>query len=110
MLSSGYVNMEVLLYIWDQYIIGLDAPGFHDEYLPAIAAIYLMLVKEKLRGSESVSVNSLDKWVFPWWIHVLICNCKKPCVLLSACQSGDSYEKWGPQAASASVPVWGVSD
>ncbi|ELU01451.1 hypothetical protein CAPTEDRAFT_186844 [Capitella teleta] len=56
----GYVNMDVLLYIWDQYIIGLDAPGFHDEFLPAVLAIYLMLVKENLRAAETVSRYFLE--------------------------------------------------
>jgi hypothetical protein len=51
--------MDVVLYIWDQYIIGLDAPGFHDEFLPAVMAIYLMLVKENLRGAETVRSNAM---------------------------------------------------
>ena len=65
-LLLGYVNMEVLLFIWDQYMIGLDAPGFHDEFLPIVMAIYLMLVKEKLRGSDTVRLTSQTSGSHGW--------------------------------------------
>ena len=35
MMFPGYVNREVLLFLWDQYIIGLDSPGFAEDYLAA---------------------------------------------------------------------------
>lgn len=47
--------MSVVLFLWDQYMIGLDSPGFHDEYLPACTAVFLMLLKDKLKESRSVS-------------------------------------------------------
>ncbi len=51
--------MKVALFIWDQYVISLDAPGFHDVYLPVIMAVFLMLLKEKLKECQSVSASLL---------------------------------------------------
>lgn len=56
---SGYVDKEVLLYIWDQYIIGLDSPGFTDDYLPAITAVFLKLVADRLKSQKMVSFLKL---------------------------------------------------
>jgi len=47
--------MDVLLYVWDQYMIGLDAPGFGVEWLAIVTAIILGLLKDKFKECQSVS-------------------------------------------------------
>ena len=47
--------MNVVLFLWDQYVIGMDSPGFHDDYLSTVTAIFLMLLKDKLVQCNSVS-------------------------------------------------------
>jgi hypothetical protein len=47
-LFSGYLNMEALMFVWDQYVIGSDVGGFNDELVPLIAAIILILMREQL--------------------------------------------------------------
>ena len=54
---SAYVRLPVVCFLWDQYMIGMDSPGFHDDYLPAMMAIYLMLLQDKLRECLTVSLN-----------------------------------------------------
>ena len=49
--------METLLYVWDQYMIGLDTPGFNNEWLAITVTIMLGLLKEKMRDCNSVSTN-----------------------------------------------------
>ncbi|XP_064613164.1 uncharacterized protein LOC135476947 [Liolophura sinensis] len=51
----GYLNAETLLYIWDQYMIGLDTPGFSDELLSAVMATMFILLGERLRECTSTS-------------------------------------------------------
>lgn len=45
--------MDVVLYIWDQYIIGSDVPEFHAHFLPALTATYLLLLKDKLINANT---------------------------------------------------------
>ena len=52
---TGYLRMDVLLYVWDQYMIGLDAPGFGVEWLAIVTAIILGLLKDKFKECQSVS-------------------------------------------------------
>ncbi|XP_019622029.1 PREDICTED: uncharacterized protein LOC109468212 [Branchiostoma belcheri] len=40
----GYLQLDCLLYIWDQYIIGLDVPAY--QVLPTISTVLLMLLRE----------------------------------------------------------------
>ncbi|ESP02547.1 hypothetical protein LOTGIDRAFT_171946 [Lottia gigantea] len=46
----GYLKMDVLLYVWDQYIIGLDIPGFGTEWLAVVTATLLGLLQEYLKN------------------------------------------------------------
>ena len=48
--------MEVVLFIWDQYMISLDTAGFHEEYLPVVTAIFLSLLKDAIVECKSVSI------------------------------------------------------
>ena len=41
--------------MWDQYVISLDVPGYHDELIPIICAIILMLLRDQIMGSKSVT-------------------------------------------------------
>ncbi|XP_074640694.1 uncharacterized protein LOC141898601 isoform X2 [Tubulanus polymorphus] len=53
-LFIGYLNIDTILYVWDQYMIGLDSPGYHDELLPALTAVFLMLLSDKLKEASSL--------------------------------------------------------
>ncbi|KAG8590612.1 hypothetical protein GDO81_006812 [Engystomops pustulosus] len=44
----GYLNMNTLLYVWDQYILGLDEPEFN--CLPDFGLAFLMLLQRHLKG------------------------------------------------------------
>ena len=48
--------MDALLYVWDQYMIGLDTPGFNVEWLAIATTVMLGLLKDKMRECNSVSV------------------------------------------------------
>ena len=50
--------METLLYVWDQYMIGLDTPGFNSEWLAIATTVMLGLLKEKMKDCNSVSTKN----------------------------------------------------
>ncbi|KAM4795647.1 uncharacterized protein WCC33_000712 [Rhinophrynus dorsalis] len=47
----GYLQMSTLLYVWDQYIIGLDQPTYN--CLPAISLTFLLLLQGHLSTCNS---------------------------------------------------------
>ncbi|XP_060558814.1 uncharacterized protein LOC132719086 [Ruditapes philippinarum] len=49
----GYLRMDTLLFVWDQYMIGLDSPGFNVELLAIITAIILGLLKDKFKECQT---------------------------------------------------------
>ncbi|KAK7088108.1 uncharacterized protein [Littorina saxatilis] len=49
----GYLKMETLLYVWDNYVIGLDAPGFSTEWLAVVCATMLGLMQDKLKEAKA---------------------------------------------------------
>lgn len=53
-LFSGYLNLNTLMYVWDQYVISSDIPGFHDELIPIMAALVLMSLRDELVQTRSV--------------------------------------------------------
>ncbi|KAL4224027.1 hypothetical protein ACF0H5_017484 [Mactra antiquata] len=58
----GYLRMDSLLYVWDQYMIGIDTPGFNVELLAIVTAIILGLLKDKLKEAQnSVQMESALK-------------------------------------------------
>ena len=63
--------MDTLLYIWDQYMIGVDTPGFNNEWLAIATVTLLGLVKEKLKDSTSVSIRTRKCNLFK---HYLLSN------------------------------------
>ena len=62
--------MEVVQYIWDQYVIGLDAPGYHHELLPAVSAVFLLLLSDKLVQCNTVS--SLNTYLHTAFFYLLL--------------------------------------
>ncbi|XP_048751885.1 uncharacterized protein LOC125663636 isoform X2 [Ostrea edulis] len=48
-----YLNPDTLLYVWDNYIIGLDTPGFSTEWLAIVLVTILGLTKDKIKGATS---------------------------------------------------------
>ena len=53
--SEGYLSLNPLMYIWDQYVISADVPGYHEELLPIYASIILMVIRDQLLVTRSVS-------------------------------------------------------
>ena len=51
----AYLNPNTLLYVWDNYIIGLDTPGFTTEWLAIVLVTILALTKDKIKEASSVS-------------------------------------------------------
>ncbi|KAJ8368353.1 hypothetical protein SKAU_G00083810 [Synaphobranchus kaupii] len=49
----GYLDMPVLLYVWDQYIIGLDSPLY--DCLPVFAFAFLLLLREHFQLCNTMS-------------------------------------------------------
>ncbi|XP_018413129.1 PREDICTED: uncharacterized protein LOC108787928 [Nanorana parkeri] len=49
----GYLNMNTLLYVWDQYILGLDEPSYN--CLPALGLTFLLLLQSHLIRCSSPS-------------------------------------------------------
>nr|XP_033777322.1 uncharacterized protein LOC117348864 [Geotrypetes seraphini] len=45
-LFAGFLSMSTLLYVWDQYIIGLDQPAYN--CLPAISVVFILLLRDHL--------------------------------------------------------------
>jgi hypothetical protein len=62
-LFTGYLRMDTLLFVWDQYMIGLDSPGFNVELLAIITAIILGLLKDKFKECQTVS------YIYLWYIQ-----------------------------------------
>ena len=62
--STAYVPLETVLFIWDQHMLGMNSPGFHEFYVPIVAAVFLMLLKEKLENCENVSNMEFRKCFF----------------------------------------------
>ena len=52
---AGYLKKDTMLYVWDQYVIGLDVPGFGTEWLAVVCATMLGLLQDKLKEAKSVS-------------------------------------------------------
>ena len=73
-LFSGYLNMGPLMFVWDQYVISSDVPGFHDELIPTMAAIILMVLRDQLVSAHSVSSFNIPKWI-SWLILSCLCKC-----------------------------------
>ena len=64
-LFSGYLSLSPLMFVWDQYVISGDVPGYHEDLLPIIAAIIFMILRDQLMAVESVSYFlSLKMWFF----------------------------------------------
>ncbi|XP_078339182.1 uncharacterized protein LOC111132265 isoform X4 [Crassostrea virginica] len=51
-----YLNPNTLLYVWDNYIIGLDTPGFTTEWLAIVLVTILALTKDKIKEASSAAV------------------------------------------------------
>ncbi|XP_073472993.1 uncharacterized protein [Aquarana catesbeiana] len=49
----GYLDMNTLLYVWDQYILGLDEPSYN--CLPGFGLTFLLLLQSYLIGCSSHS-------------------------------------------------------
>ncbi|XP_075706985.1 uncharacterized protein LOC142741499 [Rhinoderma darwinii] len=58
-LFVGYLNINTLLYVWDQYILGLDEPEFN--CLPAFGLAFLILLQRHLNGSDTSDMQAALK-------------------------------------------------
>ncbi|CAF0957674.1 unnamed protein product [Brachionus calyciflorus] len=53
-LFSNFLNLHALMFVWDQYTIGSDVAGYHEELIPTITAIILMILRDQLMSVKSV--------------------------------------------------------
>lgn len=42
------------MYVWDQYVIGLDVAGYHMHFLPAFTATLFILLREDILKCRNV--------------------------------------------------------
>ncbi|XP_032823762.1 uncharacterized protein LOC116950238 [Petromyzon marinus] len=52
-LFVGFLQLEVLLYVWDQYILGLEQPAY--DCLPAFCLCLLLLLRDQLLTCDNPS-------------------------------------------------------
>ncbi|XP_069470036.1 uncharacterized protein [Ambystoma mexicanum] len=50
-LFTGFLQMKTLLYVWDQYILGLDQPTYN--CLPAFSLAFILLLRDPLKDCHS---------------------------------------------------------
>ncbi|XP_038056407.1 uncharacterized protein LOC119728290 [Patiria miniata] len=51
-LFVGYLSLDAVMYVWDQYIIGLDAPDY--DIIPSMAVSVLILLRKYLLQCDSL--------------------------------------------------------
>ena len=51
----GYLNLQTLSFVWDQLVISSDVIGYHDEFIPIITAVILMILRDQLMATKTVS-------------------------------------------------------
>ncbi len=63
------------MFVWDQYVISGDVPGYHEDLLPIIAAIIFMILRDQLMAVESVTfffIRETEFFYFLFEIHYMI--------------------------------------
>lgn len=53
-LFAGYLNLDTLMFVWDQYAIGSDVNDYDFDIVPVICATILMILREPLIAAKSV--------------------------------------------------------
>jgi hypothetical protein len=53
-LFAGYLDLNPLMYVWDQYMITIDVAGFHDEMIPVFVSIILMILRDQIMAVKDV--------------------------------------------------------
>lgn len=53
------MNVTTLLFIFDQYVISSDVVGYHEEFIPIITAIILMILRDQLMSTKTVILRYL---------------------------------------------------
>ena len=54
-LFAGYLELNPLMYVWDQYMITIDVPGFHDELIPVFVSIIIMILRDQIMSVKNVT-------------------------------------------------------
>lgn len=54
-LFSGYLNLNTLMFVWDQYVISSDVVGYHEELIPIMTCIILMILRDQLMSTKTVN-------------------------------------------------------
>ena len=50
----GFLNLQTLSFVWDQLIISSDVTGYHEEFIPIITAVILMILRDQLMSTKTV--------------------------------------------------------
>ncbi len=54
-LFAGYLDLNPLMYVWDQYMITIDVSGFHDELIPVFVSIIIMILRDQIMSIKHVT-------------------------------------------------------
>lgn len=58
---AGFLSLDVVCYIWDQYILSMKLPSFH--CIATFSAVMLMLLRGDILTCRNVSLKGLIKIV-----------------------------------------------
>lgn len=72
LIIKGYLSLEALMFVWDQYVISSDVPGYHDDLIPIICAIILMLLRDQIMACKSVNIINLlrNLYLFKFYKYI----------------------------------------
>lgn len=43
------------MFVWDQYVISSDVVGYHEELIPIMTCIILMILRDQLMSTKTVN-------------------------------------------------------
>ena len=49
------------MFVWDQYVISCDVPGYNEEFLPIVCASLFMIQKETLLTFTDVNIGEITE-------------------------------------------------
>lgn len=63
---AGFLNKDSLMYVWDQYTIGLDVAGYHMHFLTAFTATLLIILKDEILNCQIVCIKYMIVCICLW--------------------------------------------
>jgi len=59
---AGFLSLDVVCYIWDQYVVSLKLPSFH--CIATFSAAMLMLLREDILTCQNVRLQFALKYLY----------------------------------------------